>query len=141
MPLWKSKEQREAERMEIEQRDREHAARLAALSAPQPPKQALFCQGCDAKLKPAAIRCHYCGSEDLALRQASWPVFSEVAVNGACPRCHGMSFRTPASTGVLAAGGWLVGGVAGAAVGAAIGAATPSDIILCVTCGARFRRG
>ena len=137
---WKSKEQREARRAEIEQHDRAHAAQLAALNAARPWRP-LFCQNCDAKLKPAAVRCHYCGGEDLAMSQISCPFFTEVAVNGACPRCRGMSFRTPSSTGALAAGGWVVGGVAGAAVGAAIGAATPSDLIICVTCGERYRRG
>jgi len=140
MPLRKSREQREAERAEMDERDRDHAARLAALNAAQlrPP---LFCQACDARLKPAAVRCHYCGSEDLAVSQVSCPFFSEVAVDGACPRCHGRSFRTPEPASVLATGGLLAGGLAGAAAGAAIGAAASSDLVLCVTCGARFRRG
>jgi hypothetical protein len=91
----------------MDQRDREHAARLAARNAAQlrPP---LFCRACDARLRHAAVLCHYCGSEDLAVSQVSCPFFSEVAVNGACTRCHGTSFRTPGSAGVLAAGGLLV---------------------------------
>jgi hypothetical protein len=38
----------------------------------------------------------------------------------------------------MAAAGFLVAGVAGAAAGAAAGS---SDLVLCVTCGKRFRRG
>ena len=29
-------------------------------------RQALFCQQCEAKLRPTATTCHYCGSQDLA---------------------------------------------------------------------------
>jgi Zn finger protein HypA/HybF involved in hydrogenase expression len=89
----------------------------------------------------AAVRCHYCGSEDLSVSQVSCPLFSQAAVDGHCPRCKGSSFTVPNATGVLAAGGYALGGVAGAVVGAAIGAATADTIVVCVTCGARYRRG
>jgi Zn finger protein HypA/HybF involved in hydrogenase expression len=138
MPLWKTREQREAEHAGLERRDREHAARLAAISA-QATRPALFCQQCETKLKPDATACHYCGSRDLGTSQPSCPRFSEVAVDGACPRCHGTSFRVPDVTGTLATGGFLGGGSVGAAIGAMAGARSPDDIILCVTCGARFR--
>jgi hypothetical protein len=77
----------------------------------------------------------------LGTSQLSCPRFSEVAVGGACPRCHGTSFSAPDVTGTLAIGGFLASGAVGAAVGAMAGAMSTSDIILCVTCGARFRRG
>jgi hypothetical protein len=44
-------------------------------------------------------------------------------------------------TGAMAASAFLVGGAAGAAVGAMAGAASSNEIVVCVTCGARFRRG
>jgi hypothetical protein len=69
------------------------------------------------------------------------PIFSEVAelANGeaTCPRCHGTSFKNP-SPADLAAGGFIVAGVIGVGVGVA---ATPTDVVICVTCGMRFRRG
>jgi Zn finger protein HypA/HybF involved in hydrogenase expression len=143
MGLRKTREQRAALQVQVEAQDREHAARLAALNAAQPSqsRRPLFCQDCDAKLKPAAVRCHYCGSDDLSVSQVSCPLFSQVAVDGRCPRCGGSSFTAPTATGVLAAGGYVLGGVAGAVVGAAIGAATPVTIVVCVTCWARYRRG
>jgi ribosomal protein L40E len=141
MGLRKTREQRAALQWQVEAQDREHAARLAALNAAQPRSSPLFCQNCDAKLKPAAVRCHYCGSEDLSISQVSCPLFSQVAVGGRCPRCGGSSFTAADATGVLAAGGYVLGGVAGAVVGAAIGAATADTIVVCVTCGARYRRG
>ena len=140
MPLRKTREQREAEGAEIERQDREHAARLAAVNA-QALRPALFCQQCEAKLKPNAIACHYCGSRNLETSQPSCPRFSEVAVDGTCPKCHGAAFRVPGVTGTMAAGGFLAGGVVGAAIGAMAGAMSPNDIVICVTCGARFRRG
>jgi hypothetical protein len=140
MPLRKTREQREAKRAELERKDREHAARLAAVSA-EARRLPLFCQECEAKLKPTATACHYCGSRNLGPSQPSCPRFSEVAVDGACPKCHGTSFRAPGLTGAGAAAGFVVAGAVGAAVGAAAGAMSPGDITLCVTCGARFRRG
>ena len=140
MPLRKSREQREAGRAELERQDREHAERLAAVSA-QARRPPLFCQKCEAKLKPTATTCHYCGSQDLGPSQPSCPRFSEAAVDDACPRCHGTSFTGSDLTGPMAVGGFLVGGAVGAAIGATAGAMSPGDIILCVTCGARFRRG
>jgi ribosomal protein L40E len=141
MPLKKSKEQREAKRAELERQDREHAARLAAVSAraTRPP---LFCQACEAKLKPTATTCHYCGSNELGPSQPSCPRFSEATVDGRCPKCHGNLFTAPDLAAPLTVGGFMVGGAAAAAVGAVAAAAmSPSDLILCVTCGARFRRG
>jgi Zn finger protein HypA/HybF involved in hydrogenase expression len=140
MALRKTKEQRDALRAELERQDREHSARLAAVSA-QARRPALFCQQCEAKLKPEAATCHYCGSGDLGTSQPSCPRFSDVAVDGACPRCHGTSFKTVDVVGTMAAGGLLAGGTVGAAIGAMAGAMAPDDVILCVTCGARFRRG
>lgn len=140
MPLRKTAEQRVARQAELERADCEHAARLARVSA-RARRQALFCQACEAKLKPDATTCHYCGSQDLGVSQPSCPRFSEVAVNGACPKCHGMSFRSAGATGPAAAAGFLIAGVVGAAIGAVTAAASEDDIILCVTCGARFRRG
>ena len=140
MGLRKTKGERAVAQLRVDAQDREHAARLAALNTAQPPRP-LFCQNCDAKLKPAAVRCHYCGSEDLSVSQVSCPLFSQVAVGGRCPRCQGSSFTASDATGVLAAGGYVLGGVAGAVVGAAIGAAAANTVIVCVTCGARYRRG
>ncbi len=85
---------------EIEKSDREHAALLAALNSQV--DTALFCQNCNAKLKRDAARCHYCGSADLAIRPIGLPLFSQAAINGACPRCYGTSFST--SSGMLAGG-------------------------------------
>ena len=140
MPLRRNKDQREARQAELERQDREHSARLAAVSAPaaRPP---LFCQLCEAKLKPTATACHYCGSQDLGPDQPSCPRFSEVAVDGRCPRCHGMSFTAPGLAAPMAAGGFLIGDAAGAVIGAAAGATSTDYLILCVTCGKRFWRG
>jgi len=140
MPLRKTREQREAERAEIDRKDREHAVSLAAVSA-QARRPALFCQQCEAKLKPQATTCHYCRSQDLGPSQPSCPRFSEVAVDGACPRCHGSSFKASDVVGTTAVSGFLAGGTLGAAIGAVAGAMSPDDIILCIICGARFRRG
>jgi len=139
MPVRKTREQREAQRAELERQDREHASRLAAYSATSVAKVALFCQQCEGKLKPTAIECHYCGSTDLGPSQPSCPRFSDVSVDGSCPRCHGKSFRTSDITGTATTVGFLAGGVLGAAVGAVAGAMSPNDVIICVTCGARFR--
>jgi hypothetical protein len=141
MRLRKTKEERAALQLQVEAQDRAHAARLAELNTPQPRSRPLFCQNCDAKLKAAALRCHYCGSEDLSVSQVSCPTFSQVAVDGHCPRCRGSSFTMPNSIGALAGGGYVLGGVAGAVLGAAVGAATADTVIVCVTCGARYRRG
>jgi ribosomal protein L40E len=140
MPLRRSKEQRQARQAELERRDREHSARLAAVSA-QAARAPLFCQRCEAKLKPDATTCHYCGSADLGLDQPSLPRFSVAAVDGHCPRCRGTSFTAPGLAAPMAAGGFLLGGAAGAVIGAAAGAASSGDLILCVTCGKRFHRG
>lgn len=140
MPFRKTKEQREAEHAELDRLDREHSARLAALNEAARPIPPLFCQPCGAALEPIAVRCHYCGSEDLALSQPPIPLFSEAVINGACPRCHGMSFSKQTSTGRFATRGLVLGGPAGAVVGAAIGAAMPSDFVSCDACGATFRR-
>lgn len=140
MPLRKSREQREARQAEIDRQDQEAAARLAEVSA-RTPRLPLYCQQCEAKLKPAATACHYCGSTDLGPSQPSCPRFSDVTVNGRCPRCDGSSFKAPGVTGTMTAAGFLAGGIVGAAVGALAGAASIGDSILCVTCGARYRRG
>jgi ribosomal protein L40E len=139
MPLRKTREQRGAQRAEMEQHDREHAARLAAVSAEgaRPP---LFCQDCEAKLKPTATSCHYCGSQNLGASNPSCSLFSEVAPEGACPRCHGTSFTAPGLTGPMTVSGFLAdGGLA--VLSAAAGATTANTLIICVTCGARFTRG
>jgi len=73
--------------------------------------------------------------------QPSCPRFSEIAVDGRCPRCRGMSFTVPGLAAPMAAGGFLIGDVAGAVIGAAAGATSADHIILCVACGKRFRRG
>lgn len=41
----------------------------------------------------------------------------------------------------MATAGYLIGDVAGAVIGAAAGATSSDYVILCVTCGKRFRRG
>jgi hypothetical protein len=66
------------------------------------------------------------------------PPFSEVAVDGACPKCRGRQFGAE-SSGAAAVGGFLVARVVGAAIASA--AASGSDRIECVTCGERFRKG
>jgi hypothetical protein len=65
------------------------------------------------------------------------PLFSEVAVDGACPKCRGRQFRN--DTGGAALGGFLVAGLVGAAIAAA--ASSTDERIECVTCGEGFRRG
>ena len=140
MPLRKTREQRAAQRAEMEQQDRDHAARLAAVSA-QPARPPLFCQDCEAKLKPTATSCRYCGSQNLGTSNPSCPPFSEVAPDGACPRCRGGSFAAPGLTGPITAGAFLAGGGLGAVIGAAAGATTANYLVICVTCGARFTRG
>jgi hypothetical protein len=52
-----------------------------------------------------------------------------------------MSFTVPGLAAPMAAGGFLIEGAAGAMIGAAVGVASSDHIILCVTCGKRFRRG
>lgn len=141
MQLRKSREQRDAERAEVDRQDREHAARLAALNdvARQVP---MFCQGCRAKLRPNAIRCHYCGGTDLAHNDPSAPLFSEAAVGGACAKCGGHSFQSAGLGSSTAVGvGFLVAGAVGAAVGAAAASMGSDEYVLCITCGARYRRG
>jgi hypothetical protein len=66
------------------------------------------------------------------------PLFSEVAVDGACPKCRGRQFRSD-TTGVVL-GGLLVGGVIGLAIAAAV-ASNSDERFECVTCGERFRKG
>jgi hypothetical protein len=141
MPLRKTKEQREAARVEVDRLDREASARLAALSDAARPRPPLFCQACDAALAPSAVRCDRCGSDDLALTMPPCPLFSEAVPSGICPRCQGTSFHRPTSTGAFAVKGLLYGGPVSAAVGAAIGAAMPSGFVYCDNCGARFGRG
>jgi ribosomal protein L40E len=140
MPLRRNKDQREARQAELDRQDQEHSARLAAVSA-QAARPPLFCQRCGAKLKPTAAACRYCGCQDLGPDQPSCPRFTEVAVDGRCPRCRGMSFTVPGLAAPMAAGGFLIGGEAGAVIGAVAGAPSSDVIILCVTCGKRFRRG
>jgi len=106
----------------------------------QSKRPALYCQDCEAKLKPDATVC-YCGSRDLGTSQPSFPQFSEVAVDGACPKCHGTSFRPPKVDDTTIAGGFLAGGLLGAAIAAKARATPPDGIIVCVTCGAPFRLG
>ena len=113
---------------------------MAAVSA-QATRPPLFCQRCEAKLKPAATACHYCGSQDLGPDQPSLPRFSVAAPDGRCPRCHGASFTAPGLAAPMTAGGFYVGGAAGAMISAAAEVSSSEDIILCVTCGKRFRRG
>ena len=79
--------------------------------------------------------------QDLDPNQPSCPRFSEVAPDGRCPGCQGMSFTVPGLAAPMAAGGLLIGDAAGAVIGAAAGATSSDYIILCVTCGKRFRRG
>jgi hypothetical protein len=60
------------------------------------------------------------------------PLFSEVAVDGACPKCHGWSFGPPADSVRLAlAAGSLVGYLA----------SRTSSIFACSTCGMLFTKG
>lgn len=73
--------------------------------------------------------------------QPPCPRFTEVAADGRCPLCRGMSFTVPGLAAPMAAGGFLIGGAAGAVIGAAAGATSSDVIIVCVTCGKRFRRG
>jgi ribosomal protein L40E len=73
--MGKRKERRAARQAEVDRRDREAAARLAAVSA-QAARPPVWCQACEAKLKPAAARCHYCGSTDLGPNNPSLPRFS-----------------------------------------------------------------
>ena len=139
MPLRKSKEQRAAHPAQRERQDREHSARLAAVSAQA--GRPLHCQRCEAKLKPDATTCHYCGSTDLGPDRPSLPGFSTVAMDGRCARCQGTSFTVPGLAALMATAGFLVSDTAGAVIGAAVGAASSSYVILCVTCGSGFRRG
>lgn len=74
-------------------------------------------------------------------REPSCPRFSEIAADGRCPRCRGTSFMVPGLAAPTATGEFLIGGAAGAVIGAAAGATSSDHIILCVTCGKRFRRG
>src|SRR5262249_54840088 len=64
------------------------------------------------------------------------PLFSEAALDGACPKCGGRQFRSHA--GISALGGFLVAGVVGAVVAAA---ANSNEGIECLTCGERFSKG
>jgi hypothetical protein len=136
----KSREDRVAQQAELARQDREHADRLSALSN-QTPRVPRYCQRCEAKLKPTATKCHYCSSEDLGLSQPSCPLFSVAAPEGKCSRCGGASFRSADVSGMLAAGGLIAGGAVGATIGALAGSMSPNDLLLCVTCGARYRRG
>ena len=140
MPLRRNKDQREARQTELERQDREHSARLATVSA-EATRPPLFCQRCEAELKPTATACHCCGSQDLGPDHPPCPRFSEVAVDGRCPQCRGMSFTAPGLAAPMAAGGFLIGDAAGAVIGAAAGATSSDYIIQCVTCGKRFWRG
>lgn len=74
----------------LRRRDREHAAQFAALNAIQP-RQPLYCQNCDARLKAAAVRCHYCGSEDLAV---GVPPSAGVPVPGAMRQIIGLAIAS-----------------------------------------------
>ena len=85
-----SKDEREAERRPLRRRDHEPAAQFAALNAIRP-GQPLYCQNCDAKLKPAAVRCHYCGSEDLA---AGVPPPAGIPVPGATRQITGLAIAS-----------------------------------------------
>lgn len=140
MPLRKNKEQCAARQAELERQDPEHSARLAAVSA-QAARPPLYCQRCEAELKPDATTCHYCGSTDLRADRPSLPGFSTVAMDGRCPGCQGSSFTVPGLAAPMATAGFLVSDTAGAGIGAAVGAASSSYVIMCVTCGERFRRG
>jgi hypothetical protein len=138
------RERRDRERLE---REANWAAEDAAVKAEigyrppvaEPPP--LYCQSCEGRLKGSATRCHYCGSERLGPSRASLPLFSAAAVvsNGiaTCPKCKGTQFKTP-GMGFGAVTGFMLAGGIGAILGAA---ATPEEIVLCATCGARFKKG
>jgi ribosomal protein L40E len=139
MPLSKSKERRAAHRAELERQDPEHSAHLAAVSA-QAARPPLYCQRCEAKLKADATTCRYCGSTDLRPDRPSPRGSSTVAMDGQCPSCQETSFTVPGLAAPMATAGFLVSDTAGAVIGAAVGAPSSSYVILCVTCGERFRR-
>jgi len=140
MPLRKSTEQRAARRAELDRQDPEHPARLAPVSAraARPP---LYCQQCEAELKPDAATCPSCGSTDLGPDRPSLPSFSMVAAGGRCPGCRGTSFTVPGLAAPMTTAGFLVSDTAGAVIGAAVGAASSSYVIVCVTCGERSHQG
>ena len=140
MPLRKTRERRAAHRAELERQDPEHPARLAAVSA-QAARPPLYCQRCEAKLMPDATTCHYCGSADLRPGRPSLPGLSTVAMDGRCPHCQESSFTVPGLAAPMATAAFLASDTAEAVIGAASGAASSSYVILCVTCGERFRRG
>lgn len=136
MKLFRSKEERAAREAEVDRRDHEHAARLAAATA-ETRKGPLRCQDCLAKLSSAATRCHYCGGENLARRDPSCPRFSEAVKDGKCPSCGGSQFTLPGGEAGSVIAGYAMAGLLGAAV-AGSGA---QRVVVCVTCGARFARG
>lgn len=63
--------------------------------------------------------------------EASYPLFTESAVDGKCPRCKGGQFRRPASDGIGAV----------LALGPVLAAVQARNLIDCVTCGMRFGKG
>lgn len=65
------------------------------------------------------------------------PLFSEAAVEGKCPDCHGSQFRPLAHTGAAALGGFLVAGV----IGSIVAGSVDQGYVECVTCGKVFRKG
>jgi hypothetical protein len=139
------RERGDQERIEREARWAAEDAAVKAEIGYNPPvaePPPLYCQSCDARLKPSASRCHYCGSRDLGPSRPSLPVFSDSAVIAdgvaTCPNCRGTKFKTPSGMVTGAVAGFLLAGGIGAAIGAA---ATPEEIVLCETCGARFRKG
>jgi hypothetical protein len=65
------------------------------------------------------------------------PLFSEAAVEGKCPECHGSQFRPLARTGAAAVGGFLAAGL----IGSIVAASVDQGYVECVTCGKVFRKG
>ena len=58
-----------------------------------------------------------------------YPLFSEVAQDGHCPKCGGMQFKpSRGSKGMIV-------------VSPAAYALTPRSLVACVTCGALYRKG
>lgn len=102
---------------------------LAAMRADRKKRQAARDAELDRQDREAAERLH---------NIKPLPLFSEAAVDGACPKCRGQQFRS-GNAGGAALGGFLVAGAVGAVIAAA--ASGSDENVECVTCGERFRKG
>jgi hypothetical protein len=71
----------------------------------------------------------------------AWRVDRTRACLGGRQERRAASFTAPGLGTPMAAAGFLVAGAVGAVIGAAAGSAKSGEVILCVTCGKRFRQG